>query len=206
MEEKGVGEGEGSDYDNTKVIDGTIIGLIEPSRIDKIEDTNDVCALVLGELKGDHEGCEIACEVSPTDSPHSTTYVPPFPVVPPAPLGAPQRTDLSYLAYEMITPDMRSIDREMRFRESATSTFSKGLILLAEANGIIFNPRHSSSSSSSSTPAAAASSCSSKQSTKQNKQSLVQVEEEDNAFMLLMQPMQAILDGTLLSAVSWQCR
>ena len=195
MEGEGGGGG-GASQDNTKVIDSTAIVITEPPRISKPKSSTDVRALVLGQPEGDSESCEGACEVAASNSPHSTTYVPPFPVVPPAPLSAPQRTDLSNLAYQMITPDMRSINREMRFRERATSTFSKGLILLAEADGIVFNPRS----------AATASSSSSRHSMKQNRSSLVEAEEENNALMLLMQPMQAILDGTLLSAVSWQCR
>lgn len=196
MEGEGGGGG-GASQDNTKVIDSTAIVITEPPRISKPKSSTDVRALVLGQPEGDSESCEGACEVAASNSPHSTTYVPPFPVVPPAPLSAPQRTDLSNLAYQMITPDMRSINREMRFRERATSTFSKGLILLAEADGIVFNPRSAATASSSS---------SSRHSMKQNRSSLVEAEEENNALMLLMQPMQAILDGTLLSAVSWQCR
>jgi hypothetical protein len=198
----------GGSQDNTKVIDSTAIAIAESPTTSKPKGSTDVRALVLGQPEGDSEGCEGACEVGVTNSPHSTTYVPPFPVVPPAPLRAPQRTDLSILAYQLITPDMRSINREMRFRERATSTFSKGLILLAEADGIVFNPRSAitttTATAASSSPAVASSS--SRHSMKQNRSSLVQAEEENNALMLLMQPMQAILDGTLLSAVSWQCR
>jgi hypothetical protein len=204
----------GGSQDNPKVIESTAIEITESPTSSKPKGSSDVRALVLGQPEGDSESCEGACEAAVTNSPHSTTYVPPFPVVPPAPLSAPQRTDLSNLAYQLITPDMRSINREMRFRERATSTFSKGLILLAEADGIVFNPRSaltttaasSSPSSSSSSSAIASSSSSSRHSMKQNRSSLVQAEEENNALMLLMQPMQAILDGTLLSAVSWQCR
>jgi hypothetical protein len=202
----------GGSQDNTKVIDSTAIEIAESPTSSKPKGITDVRALVLGQPEGDSETCEGACEAAVTNSPQSTTYVPPFPVGPPAPLSAPKRTDLSNLAYQLITPDMRSINREMMFRERATSTFSKGLILLAEADGIVFNPRSAITTTATTTAATAssssavASSSSSRHSMKQNRSTLVQAEEENNALMLLMQPMQAILDGTLLSAVSWQCR
>jgi hypothetical protein len=137
-------------------------------------------------------------------SPTSTTYTPALsaPAPAPAPSSSSKRTDMSSLGHQMIHPDLSFIDQEMRFREHVTATYSSGLLSLAKANGIVFNPQSTPSSSSLSSRGSKGS--------KGGKGSGVtseeQMKEEEGALMLLMQPMQALLDGTLLSAVSWQCR
>jgi hypothetical protein len=147
-------------------------------------------------------------------SPTSTTYTPassaPAPAPAPAPSSSSKRTDMSSLGHQMIHPDLNFIDQEMRFRERVTATYSSGLLSLAKANGIVFNPQSTPSSSSSSSSSAVKGSKGSKKGKGRGKGSGVtseeQLKEEEGALMLLMQPMQALLDGTLLSAVSWQCR
>ena len=179
------------------------------------------------------------------------TPVPPYPSVVRA-----KRTDLSSLAKGIIYPDLRALDREMRFRSTVTSSLSSGLLALAKSNGIIFTPPPPSSSfqshiahsqsnflnpkiaaSSSPHPLSSASphppsSASSTASTprrlllapkgnifntpetdeekRKRKDSEKRVEsegkKEEEALLLMMKPMGAILDGTLVSALSWQYR
>jgi hypothetical protein len=144
-------------------------------------------------------------------SPTSTTYTPALPhtdpVPDPAPSSSSKRTDMSCLGYEIIHPDLRFIDQEMRFRERVTATYSSGLLSLAKANGIVFNPQSTPSSTSSSSSSRGSKGGKGDKGSKSREVAYEEkLREEEGALMLLMQPMQALLDGTLLSAVSWQCR
>ena len=217
--------------------------LADAVQLETTNRTEDVAVLSHSmEVEVEDEGKEEMPPKAMSSSPSSTTYIPsaaasvPLPYSLPLPVSSSaMRTDMSCLAYQLIHPDMRSIDREMRFRESVTSTYAKGLLSLATANGIVFAPKHTPSSSSSFTPSSSStsfnpsSSCSSSSTTGIGLQCASSGDwqrryppmngnesgggressgesEEDKAMMLLMQPMQALLDGTLLSAVSWQCR
>ena len=183
----------------------------------------------------------------------------PTPVPPPPSAVRAKRTDLFSLAHQIIYPDLRTVDHEMRFRSTVTSSLSSGLLALARSNGIIFPPpsssftsssssisshsqsqsqSHCSSSkysstsprrSSSSPPPSSSSSTASTprrlllsskgnifnapetddQKRKKNedkKRIEAEEKEEESALLLLMKPLGALLDGTLLNAISWQHR
>lgn len=156
----------------------------------------DIALCAIEHQEGDHVENQGADRKDVSRSPTSTTYTlasthtAPASAPVPVPSSSSKRTDMSSLGLQMINPDLSFIDQEMRFREEITCTYSSGLLSLAKANGIVFKPPSTASSSSGregSTPEE-------------------HFKEEEGALMLLMQPMQALLDGTLLSAVSWQCR
>jgi hypothetical protein len=179
------------------------------STYDEAEVSTQVVALrVVEEEEMDNEdGDDVADCKDISRSPTSTTYTPALsaPAPAPAPSSSSKRTDMSSLGHQMIHPDLSFIDQEMRFREHVTATYSSGLLSLAKANGIVFNPQ-STPSSTSSYSRGSKGSKGSKRGKGSGVTSEEQLKEEEGALMLLMQPMQALLDGTLLSAVSWQCR
>ena len=183
--------GDGTDLSTKVVVQHVIVEAVDNEEKDGLADGKDV-----------------------SRSPTSTTYTPALshtdPVPDPAPSSSSKRTDMSCLGYEIIHPDLRFIDQEMRFRERVTATYSSGLLSLAKANGIVFNPQSTPSSTSSSSSSRGSKGSKGSKGDKGSKSREIayeeQLREEEGALMLLMQPMQALLDGTLLSAVSWQCR